>query len=171
MLWSFCVQIRISQIQFLFVTDNFNIITSHAQSCGKVMFSHASVCSQAICLPTIPWVRQTSPRRQIPLRRLSPPPHTPIRSTGGRYASHCNAYLFAGIFSLNFPQISMAHIYYFMGNWKGFSREGLRWQSALFNFTVLTLCIPPGLEYNQLQKDKWTWRALLSSYIYTQTSY
>ena len=65
------------------------LITARKRSCGEVMFSHVSVCSQGVCLPTMQWGRQTPPKGRYPLYRQNPPNTVNQR----QYASYLNAYL------------------------------------------------------------------------------
>ena len=48
-----------------------NIFTARKRNCGKVMFLHVSIIPfTGVCLPKMPWERQTNPiRRQSPLRK------------------------------------------------------------------------------------------------------
>ena len=50
------------------------VFTARERSCGKVMFSQTSVCSQGVCIPTMPWKGRQLPLRRQTTREGNPPP-------------------------------------------------------------------------------------------------
>ena len=84
----------------LIMIDLNYLLPTAYEALGKVMFSQASVTlftRGGVCLPTMPWGGQTPTPRPggRPSWEDRPTAPTPRRrSTGGRYASYWNAYLF-----------------------------------------------------------------------------